>query len=259
MCMLSCAFYFLPNNLPKKPVYSLPASGSLTFGLVGLDFAKRDEPPTVLFNAAVFFAISLRLASALISAAFLASATFFAAARFFCFNASAFALASAAFFLSAACLAIIASRRLFVSIVLPAYVHAIQQNKNIVFVSQRTNAPTNAVVEINQSINQSSTSPARVDNKLSMRAWLTYLASPRTARAPAHPARARFARDIFLYITPFARARQSTVERRVARANARTRCDPRPNAFAREWDPLMDDSASSSFVATRSRVGGVPW
>lgn len=208
MCTLSSrTYFFLPNKLPNKPLYSLPASGSLTFGLVGLDFANRDEPPTVLFNAAVFFAISLRLASALISAAFLASATFFAAARFFCFNASAFALASAAFFLSAACLANIAARRLFVSIVLPAY--ACNTAKQIiVFVSQPTNTPINQPRRRKQStIHIHSRTRARVDNnKLSMRIRqrISRLPAPRARPTPPH---SRHSRATYFFASPHALAR----------------------------------------------------
>ena len=112
--------YFLPKRPLRKPKV-LPSSGS--FMLTGLEYerANLEEPPTVLFKFAVFFCISLRLASAFASAAFFASAARAAAALFFSASAAAFFFASAAFFAANSWFFFIISRRLFVSIVLPAY------------------------------------------------------------------------------------------------------------------------------------------
>lgn len=113
--------YFLPKRPLRKPPKVLPSSGS--FMLTGLEYerANLEEPPTVLFKFAVFFCISLRLASAFASAAFFASAARAAAALFFSASAAAFFFASAAFFAANSWFFFIISRRLFVSIVLPAY------------------------------------------------------------------------------------------------------------------------------------------
>jgi hypothetical protein len=113
-------YFFLPKRPPKRPLYSLPAIGSFIFGAGVLDFANRLVPPTVLFNAAVFFAISRRLASAFFAISAFFAAAALAASAFFFLSASAFALAAAALAFSASCFFFIASRRLLVSIVLPA-------------------------------------------------------------------------------------------------------------------------------------------
>ena len=113
-------YFFLPKRPPKRPLYSLPANGSFIFGAGVLDFANRLVPPTVLFNAAVFLAISRRLASAFFAISAFFAAAALAASAFFFLSASAFALAAAALAFSASCFFFIASRRLLVSIVLPA-------------------------------------------------------------------------------------------------------------------------------------------
>ena len=139
--------------------------------------------------------------------------------------------------------------------------HAIQQNKSLFSsVNQPTHQLTNPVVENNQPFTSTHEHAREWITKQTVNAHSpTYLAPPRTARASNTPALAPFSRNIFLRITPCARARQSTVARRVKRASihARTRsCDPRPNAFARDWcrdDPSSRRDRSRHTLVTMAR------
>ena len=168
-------YFFLPKRPPKRPLYSLPANGSFIFGAGVLDFANRLVPPTVLFNAAVFLAISRRLASAFFAISAFFAAAALAASAFFFLSASAFALAAAALAFSASCFFFIASRRLLVSIVLPAYRRKFASSpvprsvsplvhRSLVFqrVSRRASVPIDVSRRLLENIHPSMTSTKRI-------------------------------------------------------------------------------------------------